>query len=38
MTAITKPANLGFSAEILMGAAGYVLTGVLDLVARRFRP
>jgi hypothetical protein len=35
MTAIT---NLGFSAVILMGAAGYVLTGALDLVARRLRP
>ena len=32
MTAIT---NLGFSAVILMGAAGYVLTGALYLVARR---
>jgi uncharacterized membrane protein YhaH (DUF805 family) len=32
MTAIT---NLGFSAVILMGAAGYALTGVLYLVARR---
>jgi ABC-type multidrug transport system permease subunit len=30
MTAIT---NLGFSAVILMGAAGYVLTGALILVA-----
>jgi hypothetical protein len=35
MTAIT---NLGFSAVILMGAAGYALTGALVLVARRFRP
>jgi hypothetical protein len=35
MTAIT---NLGFSAVILMGAGGYVLTGALDLVARRLRP
>jgi hypothetical protein len=35
MTAIT---NLGFSAVILMGAAGYVLTGALYLVARRLRP
>ena len=34
MTAIT---NLGFSAVILMGAAGYALTGALVLVARRFR-
>ena len=32
MTAIT---NLGFSAVILMGAAGYALTGALYLVARR---
>jgi uncharacterized membrane protein YhaH (DUF805 family) len=32
MTAIT---NLGFSAVILMGAAGYALTGALVLVARR---
>jgi uncharacterized membrane protein YhaH (DUF805 family) len=32
MTAIT---NLGFSAVILMGAAGYALTGALSLVARR---
>jgi hypothetical protein len=35
MTAIT---NLGFSAVILMGAAGYSLTGPLYLVARRLRP
>jgi hypothetical protein len=35
MTAVT---NLGFSAAILMGAAGYVLTGALYLVARRLRP
>ena len=38
MTAIT---NLGFSAVILMGAAGYALTGALvlvALVARRLRP
>jgi hypothetical protein len=34
MTAIT---NLGFSAVILMGAAGYALTGPLSLVARRLR-
>jgi hypothetical protein len=34
MTAIP---NLGFSAVILMGAAGYVLTGALVLVARRLR-
>ncbi len=34
MTAIT---NLGFSVVILMGAAGYALTGPLYLVARRFR-
>jgi len=34
MTAIT---NLGFSAVILMGAAGYALTGPLYLVARRLR-
>jgi len=32
MTAIT---NLGFSVVILMGAAGYALTGALYLVARR---
>lgn len=32
MTAIT---NLGFSAVILLGAAGYVLTGALSLLARR---
>ena len=35
MTAIT---NLGFSAVILMGAAGYALTGALVLLARRLRP
>jgi len=35
MTAIT---NLGFSVVILMGAAGYALTGALYLVARRLRP
>jgi hypothetical protein len=35
MTAIT---NLGFSAVVLMGAAGYALTGALYLVARRLRP
>ena len=35
MTAIT---NLGFSVVILMGAAGYALTGALVLVARRLRP
>ena len=35
MTAIT---NLGFSAVILMGAAGYALTGALVLVAGRLRP
>jgi hypothetical protein len=35
MTAIT---NLGFSAVILMGAAGYVLTGALYVIARRLRP
>jgi hypothetical protein len=34
MTAIT---NLGFSTVILMGAAGYALTGALYLVARRLR-
>ncbi len=34
MTAIT---NVGFSAVILMGAAGYALTGPLYLVARRVR-
>jgi hypothetical protein len=35
MTAIT---NLGFSAVILMGAAGYALTGAVYLAARRLRP
>ena len=35
MIAIT---NLGFSVVILMGAAGYALTGALYLVARRLRP
>jgi uncharacterized membrane protein YhaH (DUF805 family) len=35
MTAVT---NLGFSAVILMGAAGYALTGALYLVARRLGP
>jgi len=35
MTAIT---NLGFSAVILMGAAGYALAGALVLVARRLPP
>ena len=35
MIAIT---NLGFSAVILMGAAGYALIGPLYLVARRLRP
>jgi hypothetical protein len=35
MTAIT---NLGFSVVILMGAAGYALTGALYLVARRLPP
>jgi hypothetical protein len=35
MTAIT---NLGFSTVILLGAAGYVSTGALYLVARRLRP
>jgi len=35
MTAIT---NLGFSAVILMGAAGYAMTGALVLVARRLHP
>jgi hypothetical protein len=34
MTAI---ANVGFSAVILTGAAGYVLTGALYLIARRLR-
>jgi hypothetical protein len=34
MTAIT---NVGFSAVILMGAAGYALTGALYAVARRLR-
>ena len=34
MTAIT---NLGFSAVILMGAAGYALIGLLYLVTRRLR-
>jgi hypothetical protein len=35
MTAIT---NLGFSAVILLGATGYVLTGAVYLAARRLRP
>jgi hypothetical protein len=35
--AMTAIINLGFSTVILMGAAGYVLTGGLDLVARRLR-
>jgi hypothetical protein len=35
--AMTAIANLGFSAVILMGAAGYALTGPLYLVARRLR-
>ena len=35
MTAIT---NLGFSAVILIGAAGYALTAALYLLARRVRP
>jgi hypothetical protein len=35
MAAIT---NLGFSAVILIGAAGYALTGVVVLVAGRLRP
>jgi hypothetical protein len=35
MTAIT---NLGFSTVILVGAAGYALTGALVLVERRLRP
>ena len=34
MTGIT---NLGFSTVILLGAAGYVMTGVLYLLARRLR-
>ena len=36
--AIAAITNLGFSAVILMGAAGYALTGALYLVARRLRP
>jgi hypothetical protein len=36
--AMTAIPNLGFSAVILMGAAGYALTGALVLVARRLRP
>ena len=35
MTAIT---NLGFSAVILLGAAGYALTGAVALGGRRLRP
>jgi hypothetical protein len=35
MTAIT---NLGFSTVILIGAAGYALTGALYLLARRLEP
>jgi hypothetical protein len=33
--AMTAVVNLGFSTVILMGAAGYVLTGAIDPVARR---
>ncbi|HEX7508831.1 MAG TPA: hypothetical protein VF550_18810, partial [Polyangia bacterium] len=36
--ALTAITNLGFSTVILMGAAGYALTGALVLVARRLRP
>jgi hypothetical protein len=36
--AMTAIINLGFSTVILMGAAGYVLTGGLYLLARRVRP
>jgi uncharacterized membrane protein YhaH (DUF805 family) len=36
--AMTAIPNLGFSAVILMGAAGYALTGALVLVAGRLRP
>jgi hypothetical protein len=35
--AMTAIANVGFSAVILTGAAGYVLTGALYLIARRLR-
>ena len=35
MTAVT---NVGFSAVILIGAAGYALTGALYLIARRLGP
>jgi hypothetical protein len=33
--ALTAITNLGFTAVILMGAAGYALTGALVLVANR---
>jgi hypothetical protein len=36
--AMTAIINLGFSTVILMGAAGYVLTGALYMVARRLSP
>jgi len=36
--AMTVVTNVGFSAVILMGAAGYALTGAAYLVARRVRP
>jgi hypothetical protein len=35
--AMTAMTNVGFSAVILMGAAGYALTGALYLIARRVR-
>jgi hypothetical protein len=35
--AMTAMTNLGFSAVILIGAAGYVLTGSLFLVAHSLR-
>jgi len=34
MTAIT---NLGFTTVILVGAAGYALTGALSIVAHRLK-
>jgi hypothetical protein len=35
--AMTATPNLGFSAVILIGAAGYALTGALILAANRLR-
>jgi hypothetical protein len=36
--AMTATTNLGFSAVVLMGAAGYASIGALYLIARRLRP